>query len=47
MFRSLEVMKEGIASWEQEEKVIQEEGAVIKNPREMKKVVLGIKRIRQ
>lgn len=38
-------MKEGIASWEQEEKVIQEEGDVIKNPLEMKNVVFEMKKL--
>lgn len=40
-------MKEGVASWEQEEKVTQEEGDVIKNPLEMKNAVIEMKKIRQ
>lgn len=45
MFSSLEIMKEGTASWEQEEKVIQEEGDAIKNPLEMKNVVFEMKKL--
>lgn len=45
MFSFLEIMKERIASWEQAQKVIQQEIDVMKNIVEMKNVVIERKKL--